>query len=302
MSSPASVPVRLRRLVRTEAGAVSAAEFPDEVAAEAPLTLRVEGQSVAVVMRTPGHDRELAAGFLLTEGVIRRRSDLFEISLCPSLANSGEDASGDFGGGSIDVVLANPAGWDPARLTRHVFTSSSCGVCGKTDLTSFLTTGHRLNPEEGPFIRADSLFPLPARLRESQPAFAATGGLHGCAWFPLVEGEDRHEPSIAGTAAVPELVFEDVGRHNALDKLIGGALLTDRLPLTRGVLLLSGRVSFELIQKAAAAGISIVAAIGAPSSLAIACAEAAGVTLCGFLKEGRLNLYTCPERLRFQGI
>ncbi|MDB6136412.1 MAG: formate dehydrogenase [Verrucomicrobiales bacterium] len=289
--------MRLQRLVRTDAGTVSAADFPDEAAVEAPLTLRVEGQSVAVVMRTPGHDRELAAGFLLTEGVIRHRLDVFEISLCPSLAGSG-GGSEDFGGGSVDVVLADPAAWDPARLTRHVFTSSSCGVCGKTDLTQFLTAGHRLNPKDGPFITADSLFPLPARLREAQPAFEATGGLHGCAWFPLEEGEDRDGKTFKNTTAAPELVFEDVGRHNALDKLIGSALLSDKLPLAQGVLLLSGRVSFELIQKASAAGISIVAAIGAPSSLAIACAEAAGVTLCGFLKEGRLNLYTCPERLR----
>lgn len=285
MKNPASVTVALRRLVRMESGDLTPGEFSDEVAAEAPLTLRVESRAVAVVMRTPGHDRELAAGFLLAEGVIRRRADIFEISVCPSVSG---------GGDSVDVILANPAAYDPESLTRHVFTSSSCGVCGKTDLVNALTVSGRLRPEDGPFIPAEAVFKLPGRLRDAQAAFAATGGLHGCAWFAWRKVKPDDSGALE-TAA--RLVFEDVGRHNALDKLLGSALLSGQLPLSQGVLLLSGRISFELVQKACAAGIPVIAAIGAPSSLAVEYAEAAGITLCGFLKEGRMNIYTHPQRI-----
>jgi FdhD protein len=319
------VPVTLRRIQRGETGGFcQSGDFSDEVAAEVPLTLRVEGRAVAVVMRTPGHDRELAAGFMLTEGVIRSRADLFEISLCPSLSRpaasdrSDRSDSGREGregeaffanSGSVDIMLTNPAAYDPERLTRHVFTSSSCGVCGKTDLENPLALhGPALVPAEGPVISAEELFALPACLREAQAAFASTGGLHGCAWFP-VEVDQTDPPdrpdlkkqaaagSPAALASKPALVFEDVGRHNALDKLLGSALLSGQLPLTRGVLLLSGRISFELVQKAATARIPIIAAIGAPSSLAVEYAAAAGITLCGFLRDGRVNVYTHAGRI-----
>lgn len=281
----ASVRVERRRLTLQENGAARAGGVePDFVAAEAPLTVRVEGHPVAVLMRTPGHDRELAAGFLLTEGVIRSKADVFEISLCPSVQTSGGPEPD--GSAAVDVVLANPAGFDPERLSRHVFTSSGCGVCGKTTIDASLALHPPLPPpaESGapPFDPA-VLFRLPGRLREAQPAFETTGGLHACALFTR-EGELIS-------------LYEDVGRHNALDKLLGRALLDGRLPLSDDILLLSGRISFELVQKALAGGIPLVAAIGAPSGLALDFARRAGVTVCGFLRENRVNVYTCPERL-----
>ncbi len=284
------------RASRGPGGAFQWAEAVDCVAAEAPLTLRVEGRAVAVVMRTPGHDRELAAGFLLTEGVIGSAGDLFEISLCPSLerppgaapdtlaGESGEAMSGETGD-SAHILLTDPSGFDPGRLTRHVFTSSSCGICSKTDLTTALRPEQILRPGAKPLVSAATLATFPDRLRAAQPTFAATGGLHACAWFSL---EDL---------AAPPLLFEDVGRHNALDKLLGHALLAGQ-SLSAGLLLLSGRISFELVQKALAARLPLIAAVGAPSSLAVAYAAAAGITLCGFVRDDRLNVYTHPGRVR----
>ncbi|MDB6070559.1 MAG: fdhD [Verrucomicrobiales bacterium] len=167
-----------------------------------------------------------------------------------------------------------------------MFTSSSCGICSKTDLTTAIPPERVLRPGAVPVISAAELAGLPELLRAAQPAFAATGGLHGCAWW---DGRERR--LAAG------FLFEDVGRHNALDKLLGHALLTRRLPLSDGVLVLSGRISFELVQKASAAGIPVIAAVGAPSSLAIAYAEAAGITLCGFVRDNRFNVYTHPSRV-----
>ena len=277
--NPEIVTVSLRRAKLAGADTFHwQAETTDAVAAEAPLTLRVEGRAVAVIMRTPGHDRELAAGFLLTEGVIRSQAEVFEISVCPSVRDCGD---------SVDVLLTNAASWDPDKLTRHVFTSSSCGICSRTSLTTAIAADQVLIPEAGPLLTVAELTQLPEQLRVAQPAFAATGGLHGCAWW---DSGTRH--------IVTGLVFEDVGRHNALDKLLGSALLADRLPLARGVLILSGRISFELVQKAHAARIPVIAAVGAPSSLAISYAEAAGITLCGFVRSDRMNVYTHPSRIQ----
>lgn len=274
------MPVPVRRALLRGAGACGWQDLTDTVAVEAPLTLRVEGRVVAVVMRTPGHDRELAAGFLLTEGVIRSARELFEISFCPSLTESGET------GDSIDVLLTDPSSFDPDKLTRHVFTSSSCGICSKTGLTTALPPGSVLLPGPAPLLSAAALAVLPEQLRAAQPAFAATGGLHGCAWWDGATG-----------AIVPSLVFEDVGRHNAVDKLLGHALLVGLLPLAHGVLMLSGRISFELVQKAHAARIPVIAAVGAPSSLAVSYAQAAGITLAGFVRPDRFNLYCHPQRV-----
>lgn len=245
----------------------------DEVVAEEPLELRVEGRSLAVIMRTPGHDEELAAGFLLTEGVITGKDDLFEISLCPSQSEGGT-------GGVVDVLLAR-GGVDWERLTRHVFASSSCGVCGKATIDAVFQTfptrswNWKVSPE--------LLWTLPQKLRAAQPTFARTGGLHASALFDL-----------EGNLIVAR---EDVGRHSALDKVLGYAVREGLLPLDHHVLLVSGRVSFEIMQKALAGGIGLVAAVSAPSSLATQFASESGQTLIGFLRDERMNIYAGKERL-----
>ena len=246
----------------------------DDVAVEAPLAVRVEGRPVAVIMRSPGRDRELAAGFLLSEGVIRTPADVFEVAVCPSSAPEG---------GVVDVMLRNPETVDFERLTRHVLTSSACGLCGRTTMDAALAVHPPLPMPTAPVCEAATLFTLPDRQRRAQEAFARTGGQHAAALF-----------SLEGTLIAIE---EDVGRHNAVDKLAGSALLAGRWPLGEAILLLSGRASFELIQKALASRIPIVCSVGAPSSLAVALAERSGITLCGFLKAGRANVYTHPERL-----
>ncbi len=246
----------------------------DRVAREEPLELRVNGRSVAVVMRTPGHERELAAGFLLSEGVIRTRDDLLDILICRDLPHGKS-------GNVVDVLLAPGVEVDFERLSRNTFAASSCGICGKATLDSVFA---RIAPVPATVVFSPStLTTLPARLRELQPDFGLTGGMHASALFDL-------------NGHVCE-AREDVGRHNALDKLIGRALLENRLPLVGHGLMLSGRVSFELVQKAIAAGIGLVAGIGAPSSLAIDCASEGGVTLVGFLRQERMNVYAGPARL-----
>lgn len=249
-----------------------AREVSDVTAREEPLEIRVEGRSVAVVMRTPGHDEELAAGFLVTEGVVQRARDILEISQCPSVGN--------VHGNVVDVLLGGAVvNWE--SLTRHVFSASSCGICGKTSIESVF--------QRFPAVKGDwSVSPvliasLPDKLRAAQEAFSQTGGLHASGLFDL-----------DGNLLV---LREDVGRHNALDKIIGHALQQDLLPLDRHILLVSGRVSFEIIQKALAAGIALVAAISAPSSLAVEFAQEAGQTLIGFLRGETMNVYTCPQRV-----
>jgi FdhD protein len=247
-------------------------ERADVVAREEPLEIRVEGRSVAVVMRTPGHDVELAAGFLVSEGVVKRRREVLEISQCPATA--------DRRGNVVDVLLGGAVvDWD--ALTRHVFSASSCGLCGKTSIDSVFQQFAPVVAEWQ--VEASMLAELPGKLRAVQETFDKTGGLHACAVFDL-QGELL-------------VMREDVGRHNALDKVLGWALLEGVLPLDRHVLLLSGRVSFEMIQKALAAGIGLVAAISAPSSLAVDFAEEAGQTLVGFLRGQTMNVYANPQRL-----
>lgn len=246
---------------------------PDDVAIEEPLEIRIEGRSIAVVMRTPGQDRELAAGWLLSEGVIRAVEDLHDIVLPP-----GGDAARI---NTVDVMLKNAAGFEAERFSRHVVTSSSCGVCGAVSLEAATRDLPKLTGNLR--IPASLLTELPARLASQQPAFQRSGGIHACALFDA-----------SGTLLA---VREDVGRHNALDKLIGWALFEKRLPLHENILLLSGRVSFEMMQKALAAGIPIVTAIGAPSSLAVALAERSGQTLAAFLRGATFNVYSGVERV-----
>lgn len=246
----------------------------DVVAVEEPLELRVRGRSVAVLMRTPGHDRELTAGFLFTEGVLRRAEDLLDLLPCR------EQPDGQ-AGNVVEAVLAPGVEVDFARLTRHVFSSSSCGVCGTASLDALFRTAPPL--AAGPRLAPRALAEWPGRLAAVQPLFAGTGGAHGCA---LLTPEGRID-----------WAREDAGRHNAVDKVLGAALLAGALPLAGHGLMLSGRISFELVQKALLAGVPVVAGMGAPSSLAVACARRAGLTLAGFVRGDRFNVYAGAARL-----
>lgn len=249
-------------------------ETADVLAVEEPLELRVEGRPIAVLMRTPGADRELAAGFLLTEGIIKSARDLFDITACVTPGAAGK-------GNAVDAALANPGSLDFEKLTRHVFTSSSCGVCSKASIDAVMKRRKPIDDELR--VAASVVLALPARLARAQTAFKQTGGLHACALFD--------------SAGKLLAVREDVGRHNALDKLIGWAILEKRTPLRGHVLLLSGRTSFEMMQKAHAAGIPVVAAISAPTSLAVEFASESGQTLAGFVRGRSMNLYTGAERI-----
>ncbi|HEY2939741.1 MAG TPA: formate dehydrogenase accessory sulfurtransferase FdhD [Gaiellaceae bacterium] len=234
----------------------------DRVAVEEPLEIRIEGRPVAVTMRTPGHDEALALGFCLSEGIPATRA-----ALPAELA--------------ANTVEVDAPGFDPAAAERRFYTSSSCGVCGKGALEAVAV--------EAPRVESDLRVPfhllagLPERLRAAQPAFAATGGLHATGLF-----------SLGGELLC---LREDVGRHNAMDKVVGWAFLEDRLPLAQAILCVSGRLSFELVQKAAVAGCPILVAVGAPSSLAVELAADRGLTICGFAREARLNVYTEPWRV-----
>jgi FdhD protein len=258
-------------LVLRLASDTPAKEEPDELAVEAPIELRIEGHSVAVMMRTPGHDRELAAGFLLTENLVHSAADIFDLTLCGA---SDDDQV-------VNVTLRDPSTFDPARLTRNVFSSSSCGVCSKATIEAVRQAYAPIVDHST--VTQTTLQNLPAALRREQENFDRTGGLHACGLFD-------HAGNL-------EILREDVGRHNALDKLIGHELLANRLPARARVLFLSGRVSFEMMQKALAAGISIVAAISAPTSLAVEFARANNQTLVGFIRGETMNVYAGAERI-----
>lgn len=270
MSDSAIQPVTLQRLTLPD----QLDQVEDVTAREEPLEIRVEGRSVAVVMRTPGHDEELTAGFLVSEGVVKQSRDILEISQCPSVGN--------IHGNVVDVLLGGAVvNWD--SLTRHVFSASSCGICGKTSIESVFQSFPALEADADFRVHPDLIASLPAKLRAAQETFSQTGGLHASAIF------DEHGEML--------VLREDVGRHNALDKVLGHGLKADLLPYRRHILLVSGRVSFELMQKALAAGVPIVAAISAPSSLAVEFAQTSGQTLIGFLRGPTMNVYTHPQRL-----
>ncbi len=257
---------------------VAPAEERDELAVEEPLEIRVEGRPVAVTMRTPGHDGELAAGFLLTEGVVARREDI--VAIAPVAAKQG----GGMEPNIIDVTLARPEAVDFARLTRHVFTASSCGLCGKATIAAVQAKHPALAPDDGPRVAADMLAKMPATLAAAQETFQRTGGLHATGLF-----------SANGKLLVSR---EDVGRHNAVDKVLGHLLLGDHIAPSDVVLLVSGRVAFEIVQKALAARIAFIAAISAPTSLAVDFARRSGQTLVGFLRDGRMNIYAGADRIQ----
>ena len=245
----------------------------DTVAVEEPLEIRLASEPIVTLMRTPGDDRDLIAGFLLTEGIIRRREDIVEIAPCPH-------PNAERPGNIVNVTLAPEVEVDFAQLRRHLVASSSCGVCSKASIAAVRRTFPAISSALR--VPASVLHALPARLRAAQETFDQTGGLHASAWF---------DPSGKLLA-----LREDVGRHNALDKVIGHRLLENTAD-PEGILLVSGRVAFEIVQKALAARFPIIAAISAPTSLAVEFAEENGQTLIGFLREGRLNIYTHPQRI-----
>jgi FdhD protein len=258
----------------------------DSVAAEEPLEIRVirhDGgqsvqQSLVVTMRTPGDDFELAAGFLYNEGVVQRREDILDIAYCLDEAQPQER-------NVVSVTLGPDAKLDPTRLDRNFFASSSCGVCGKATLESLELRGQSL-VEGGPLFSERVLKTLPAAMRERQLTFQQTGGLHASALFD-------------SQANLIDL-REDIGRHNTVDKLVGERLMKGELPLSESGLVVSGRAGFEILQKTLAARVPLVAAVGAPSTLAVDVATEFGITLIGFLNADGFNVYSRPDRIAGQ--
>jgi FdhD protein len=261
-------PTERTRVVRVRDGVRS--EMPDVLAAEEPLEIRLNGEPVAVTMRTPGHDTELAVGFLLGEGIVQPRQ----------IANVLECRSDEGDGGIADVKLGAgeeaSGGWQ-----RNFYATSSCGVCGKASIDAVRVAAGAV--PNGPAVDRDVLHDLPEALRAAQRVFDRTGGLHAAGLF-TPNGE-------------LEILREDVGRHNAVDKVVGRSSLDGRLPLNDHVLLVSGRVSFEIVQKALVAGIPFLAAVSAPSTLAVRLAREANMTVVGFLRPGGFNVYAGPERV-----
>jgi FdhD protein len=261
-------------------------ERPDQVATEEPMEIRAAGPGqrpapVAVTMRTPGHDFDLAVGFLLTEGLIDGHADIAAVKYC--------DLPGDVEQqfNVVTVELTRPLPDD--RPERSFNVNASCGVCGKTSIDEIAVTCSVLpGPPTVAAVSPSLIRGLPDRLRAEQRLFDRTGGLHAAAIF---------DPADPGEITLRE----DVGRHNAVDKLAGHALLARRLPLTGMVMMVSGRVSFEIVQKAARAGVAVIAAVSAPSSLAVAAADALGVALAGFVRGDRFNIYSHPERIDLTG-
>jgi FdhD protein len=258
----------------------AAAPQLDALAVEEPLEIRLEAaaggravrQTISVTMRTPGHDVELAVGFLFTEGIVRDRAQIEQVGHCGLAANV------------VRVRLTADADVDLARLERHFYTTSSCGVCGKTSIDALRTTSRYGITPGRPVVDPKLINRLPRAVRAAQTVFDRTGGLHASALFD-VDGRLH-------------CLREDVGRHNALDKVIGAELLAGHLPASDRVLVVSGRASFELVQKAVMGGIPVVVAVGAPSSLAVDLAVRTGMTLVGFARDGRFNVYAGGERVR----
>jgi len=265
--------VRAERVVRWEGRARS--QRDDRVAVEEPLEIRVGSQTLAVTMRTPGHDFDLAAGWLVTEGIVREPGEIVRLEHCREVRSPEEEGN---------VVIARttaPSQSHLERARRLLVTSSSCGLCGKGSIES--VRGHFPPVGGSSRVAASVLLDLPETLRSAQPGFGQTGGLHAAGLFTL-----------SGELLAAR---EDIGRHNAVDKVIGHFFRRGNFPLPDSILLVSGRASFEILQKALAAGIPWVAAVSAPSSLAVELARSSGIALAGFLREGSFNLYSGEERL-----
>jgi len=261
----------------------SSAPFQDLLAVEEPLEIRLGQKSISITMRTPGHDFELAAGFLFTEGILHHASEIREIRWSPP-SNGNANGNPRQLGNSVTVELNPGVEVDLDRLERHFYTSSSCGVCGKASIEAIQMQGCPVLPRNAPQVPAAVIHHLPETLRREQAVFERTGGLHAAALF---------DPR--GNL---QLLREDVGRHNAVDKLIGAEMQAGRTPLNDSLLLVSGRTSFELVQKTLMAGIPILAAVGAPSSLAVETAQRFHLTLLGFVRDGRFNIYSGASRIQ----
>ena len=275
-------PTAIAKILKVERG--RRVDASDTLAAEEPMEIRVESgpkgnrttTSLCVTMRTPGNDFELAAGFLFTEGVLARKRDIARIEYCPDPGVAQEY-------NIVSVLLRSDVRFTPDRLSRHLYMTSSCGVCGKTSLEAVRVAVRHEIPRDRPVLAPSVVAGIPDRLRHGQALFQETGGLHAAGLVDVKGG--------------PLIIREDVGRHNAVDKVIGAELLADRMPLFDRVLAVSGRGSFEILQKAAVAGVPIVVAVGAPSSLAVSLAEEFGMTLVGFAREGRFNVYAGRSRI-----
>jgi FdhD protein len=269
-------------------------ESTDLLAVEEPLEIRLgfeqDGKlthrAISITMRTPGEDAQLAAGFLFTEGIVKTTDQIKQIRHCGLAIGKGKgalDRAKALNSNTIRVDLHPNVEIDLDRLSRHFYTSSSCGVCGKSSIDALRTGAEQIADSNYPKIESRLIHRLPDMLRRSQDAFEHTGGLHASALF--------------NTKGELEIIREDVGRHNALDKVIGTKFMTGELPLKNNILLVSGRVSFELVQKALMAGIPIITAVGAPSSLAVELANEFGMTLIGFIRDQRFNIYTGESRI-----
>ena len=250
-------------------------ETEDWVAREEPLEIRVKGESIVVTMRTPGHDKELAIGFLLAEGVITNSSDVLEIAYC-------QQGEASLHKNILNVFLSPEVEINLDRLKRNVYASSSCGLCGKASIESLQNIFEPLNKIET-VISVDKILTLAQKLRAKQSTFDKTGGLHAAGIF------DRNGELL--------VLREDIGRHNAVDKILGHLFLKNRMPLEDCVLMVSGRASFEIIQKSLAGRVGIICAVSAPSSLAVDMAKESGQTLIGFLRESKFNVYSHKERI-----
>ncbi len=273
-NQPEEIRATSKRVLRWANGAL-VQETDDWLAREEPLEIRVKGESIVITMRTPGHDEELALGFLVSEGVISGLNDVIEVAHC-------QQGDAALHGNILNVFLSPKVEINLASLKRNVYASSSCGLCGKASIESLQNNFEQLSKCE-PTVGVETIITLPDKLRSKQATFDKTGGLHAAALFDS-----------AGELLV---LREDVGRHNAVDKILGHAILKGSLPLEGCVLMVSGRVSFEILQKALAGRIEIVCAVSAPSSLAVDVAQDCGQTLIGFLRDGKFNVYSHKERI-----
>ena len=260
------------RIIRWEDG--RSREDCDDLAQEEPLEIRIRGHSVSVTMRTPDHDDELAVGLLLSEGIIRKSGDVLSVQHCDR--NDENNV--------INVQLSPEVPVDLERFTRHIFASSSCGLCGKASIDAIRTRFTAVKDEDGPKVPAELIASLPEEMRKTQAVFDRTGGLHAAAVF---DGSGKML-----------VLREDIGRHNAVDKVLGWSLMKGPWPLSDHILLVSGRASFEIMQKSLAGAIPIVASVSAPSSLAVKFAAESGQTLIGFLRQQRMNIYSGFQRIQ----